>query len=522
MTPRFRNIGDYVAHHALVSPDAEALVLGNQRLTFAEFKARVDALSRWLIAAGVKEGDRVATLQTPCPDYLIAFCAAASIGAIWMGLNPKYRVAELDYVVRDAQPVVLLTRVQIAERSYVEDIAHLRQVCPAISRVVTFEDLRVDGLECLQDVLAEGLSVTDRALAHRRASVGGRMACLLVYTSGSTGAPKGAILHHEGIIDFALQQNLLWPVHPYRSLNFLPINHVGCSVDLAIPCVVAGGAMIFMEQFEPGASLDLIEQEQVTFLASVPSVYALQIAHPSFGHRDFSAVQLIVWEGAAISSEVLDRLAGICPRLATNYGMTETTSAITVEAGSNDRDMLLNSVGSVFPDVEVRLVAPDGGQVPDGDAGEVQVRSHYCFLGYWGKPEATRDAFTDDGFFRTGDLATRRPDGRYRIVGRLKEMFKSGGYNVYPREIESVLESHPAVSLSAVVPVPDPLWQEVGVAFVIPKPGSSVAADTLIAWCRERLANYKVPKHCVVEPELPLLPIGKIDKVALRKRAAER
>jgi acyl-CoA synthetase (AMP-forming)/AMP-acid ligase II len=229
-----------------------------------------------------------------------------------------------------------------------------------------------------------------------------------------------------------------------------------------------------------------------------------------------------VWEDAAISSEVLDRLAGICPRLATNYGMTETTSAITVEAGSNDRDMLLNSVGSVFPDVEVRLVAPDGGQVPDGDAGEVQVRSHYCFLGYWGKPEATRDAFTDDGFFRTGDLATRRPDGRYRIVGRLKEMFKSGGYNVYPREIESVLESHPAVSLSAVVPVPDPLWQEVGVAFVIPKPGSSVAADTLIAWCRERLANYKVPKHCVVEPELPLLPIGKIDKVALRKRAAER
>jgi acyl-CoA synthetase (AMP-forming)/AMP-acid ligase II len=285
--------------------------------------------------------------------------------------------------------------------------------------------------------------------------------------------------------------------------------------------VLAGGAMIFMEHFDARSSLDLIEQECVTFLASVPSVFALQIADPSFLKRDFSAVQLIVWEGAAVSSEVLDRLAAICPRLATNYGMTETTSAMTVEPPSDDRDVLLSSVGSVFPGVELRLVAPDGSEVTEGEVGEVQARSKYNFLGYWGRPDATREAFTEDGYFRTGDLAVQRADGRYRIVGRLKEMYKSGGYNVYPREIETVLEAHPDVAISAVVPVADPLWQEVGVAFVIPKPGHRVESDTLISWCRDRLANYKVPKRCEVASELPLLPIGKIDKVALRKRAAE-
>jgi acyl-CoA synthetase (AMP-forming)/AMP-acid ligase II len=519
--PTFRNLGAYVEHYARLTPDAEALVLGDERLTFADFKVRMDALSRWLIAAGVKEGDRVATLQTPCPDYLIAFFAAASIGAIWMGLNPKYRRAELEYVVNDAAPRILLTRLQIGERCYAEDIAHLRNTCPAISRVLTFEDVAGEGLEKLTDALTEGLAVTDAELEERRASSGGRMGCLLVYTSGSTGAPKGAVLHHEGIIEISLLQNQVWPVAPYRSLNFLPINHVGCTVDLAVPCVLAGGAMIFMEHFDARSSLDLIEQECVTFLASVPSVFALQIADPSFLKRDFSAVQLIVWEGAAVSSEVLDRLAAICPRLATNYGMTETTSAMTVEPPSDDRDVLLSSVGSVFPGVELRLVAPDGSEVTEGEVGEVQARSKYNFLGYWGRPDATREAFTEDGYFRTGDLAVQRADGRYRIVGRLKEMYKSGGYNVYPREIETVLEAHPDVAISAVVPVADPLWQEVGVAFVIPKPGHRVESDTLISWCRDRLANYKVPKRCEVASELPLLPIGKIDKVALRKRAAE-
>lgn len=216
-------------------------------------------------------------------------------------------------------------------------------------------------------------------------------------------------------------------------------------------------------------------------------------------------------------AEIIARLLTICPRLATNYGMTETSSAITVVEPTSDVEVLANSVGFPFPGVEVRVVDEAGRLAAPGDSGEIQTRSAMNFLGYWRKPEATAAAFTSDGWFRTGDLGVWRADRRLKVVGRMKEMYKSGGYNVYPREIECVLESHPAVALAAVVAAPDPLWQEVGVAYVAPR--VPVTAADLEAHCRERLANYKVPKRIVIEPDLPLLPIGKVDKRALAERA---
>jgi acyl-CoA synthetase (AMP-forming)/AMP-acid ligase II len=217
-------------------------------------------------------------------------------------------------------------------------------------------------------------------------------------------------------------------------------------------------------------------------------------------------------------SQTLRELRSLLPRLATNYGMTETTSAITVLEPTDDEDALANSVGSAFPGVEIRLADAQDREVPVGEEGQVLVRSAQNMLGYWRNAEATQAAFTADGFFRTGDLAVRRSDGRYRLVGRLKEMFKSGGYNVYPREIEAAIEAHPAVDRAAVVPAQDPLWQEVGVAFIVCK--TSVAEADLRTWCLERLANYKVPKRFVFRSSLPLLPIGKVDKTELRRLAA--
>jgi acyl-CoA synthetase (AMP-forming)/AMP-acid ligase II len=215
--------------------------------------------------------------------------------------------------------------------------------------------------------------------------------------------------------------------------------------------------------------------------------------------------------------ELVRRLASVCPRLATNYGMTETTSAITVVAPTDDVDLLAHSVGKPFPEVAVRLCAPDGAVVADGEVGEVHAKSRYNMLGYWRRPVETQEVLSSDGWLRTGDLAVRRPDGGYRLVGRLKEMYKSGGYNVYPREIERVLEAHPAVAVAAVVGVPDPLWQESGVAYVVTT--SPVTPEELAAYTRTLLANYKIPKRFVICSELPLLPIGKVDKRALRAEA---
>jgi acyl-CoA synthetase (AMP-forming)/AMP-acid ligase II len=289
--------------------------------------------------------------------------------------------------------------------------------------------------------------------------------------------------------------------------------------DITAPCIVAGGTLHFMEQFDPSSATHMIETEKLTIWGSVPSVFAMQMATPEYKTTDLSSLQLILWEGAAMPDDMIGELLKIGPPLATNYSMTESVSGITVLPPTRDREILANSVGGAFPGVEIRLTDLDGNEVADGEPGEVTFKSRYAFLGYWRRADATAEAFTSDGYFKSGDLAVRRPDGRYRVVGRLKEMYKSGGYNVYPREVEAVLEEHPAVVLAAIVSTDDPLWQEIGIAYVTLS--EEIEPKILEAWCRARLANYKIPKRIFIEPHMPLLPIGKIDKVALKKRAAE-
>ena len=516
--PILARISDYASWHAARQPDAIALSLRNIDISYAQLASLIDELARALLAAGVRKGDRVATLQTPHPDYVVAFLAAASIGAIWLGLNPRYQMAELRRALVDAEPVVLLTRTLIENRRYDAEMASLMAASPGLRRVIVFDgDPLVAGAESMQAFIAAGRIVGSAALDAARSACGAKDPCLIVYTSGSSGNSKGALLHHEGITTISHTQNELWPVNPYSIVNYFPINHVGCVVDCTTPCLVAGGTLHFMEHFEPRQCLELMAQRRVTIWGSVPSAFQLQTELEGFDEYDLRAVQLIAWGGAAMPEPLIERLLRICRRLCTNYGMTESCGTITSVEPTDDLDILAHSVGHAIPAVEIRLVGTDA--VADGEhAGELQVRSPCHFLGYWRNPEATAAAFTDDGFFRTGDLAMRRPDGRYRLVGRLTDMYKSGGYNVYPREVESVLEEHPSVARAVVVPAQDPLWQEVGVAFVVAM--TAVSSAQLEAYCRTQLATYKIPKRIVIESELPLLPIGKVDKRALRDRAA--
>lgn len=512
-------ISDCVARYARTTPNAEVAVLRDMRWSYAELDRRMDRFSRALLAAGVVKGDRIATLQTPHPEFLVALLATASIGAIWVGLNPKYRSNEIGQIVADAKPKILLTRTAVDDRRYDADCRALQASCPTLERIIVFDDDPVPaGVQSLSDFLRAGESISADQLETARRQCGNRDPCLIVYTSGSTGRPKGAVLGHEGIIEFSVAMNALWPVDPYRVLNYFPINHVGCVVDICFPCLVAGGCIVFLEHFDPARSLSLVVEEGITLLGSVPSVFQMQLSLPDFASFDLSAVQLIVFEGAPMPAELIARLLHLDKDLATNYGMTETTSAITALEPTRDAELLAGTVGSKFPGVEIRLVSADGREAGVGETGEVWARSRYNFLEYWGDARATAAAHTSDGYFRTGDLAVRRADGRYKLVGRLKEMFKSGGYNVYPREVEAVIEAHPAVRHAAVVSVPDPLWQEVGIAFF--ESHGPITEDELRQWCRSRLANYKVPKRMIGLKAMPLLPIGKIDKIELRRLAS--
>ncbi len=514
--PTLPRVIEYLEHWAIQSPDSDALVLGDERITYAQLANQVETCARAMVVAGVTHGDRVATLAPPSPDYYVTFLAATSIGAIWCGLNPKYRTEELVWNVGDAQPSLLFSRQVVEGRDYSTDIEAMQAASPSISQVVSL-DGGVSGVSW--EEFTSRQCPADEYAEHKRICSPDDPA-VLVYTSGSTGRPKGAILLNGAIAELSRLQNEIWPVSENRALNYFPINHVGCLIDISTPVLVAGGTTVFMESFDPLDALRLMQDERLTIWGSVPTVFQLMLSLPNLAKFDLSSIELIIWEGAAMPAEMIPALKQICPRMATNYGMTETTSAITIVEPTDDEDVLANTVGSPVPGVDVRLIKEDGSVCGFDEAGEVQTRSRFTTSGYWNRPDATRDVYTEDGYFRTGDLAIQRQDGRYRIVGRLGEMFKSGGYNVYPREVEATIEEHQAVASAAVVSVKDKLWDEVGVAYVTLNQPSEV--EEIKDHCRAKLANFKIPKQIEIVEMLPLLPIGKVDKVALRKLAQKQ
>lgn len=513
--PRLDLISDYPRFWAGADPDRDAVIFGSSRWSYRDLAGQVDSYARALLAAGVRSGDRVATLSPPHPDYYVTFLATTSIGAIWVGLNPRYQRRELDYVLGDATPSLVFTRERVGDRDFRTDLDALGEAHPGVRRWV-----RLDGsdehAESRTRFLERGASVTDTQLASIRAEVSTGSPCLIVYTSGTTGQPKGALISHHGLIRVARVQHGIWPVSPLRVVNNLPINHIGCVGDITCDTLVPGGAIIFQEQFEPGGMLELIEREGATLLGHVPTALEYLARHPRFDQTDFSRMQLIIWSGAAAPASLVERLRSKCSDVASAYGMTETVGSVTFTFDSDEMAVLAGSIGWPVDEYEMRIAGSDGTALPPGETGELQVRGDFLTLGYWNRPDATRDLFTADGWLHTGDLGTIGPDGTYRLHGRLKEMFKSGGYNVYPREIETVLESHPDVAMAAVIGVADPTFQEVGHAFVLVHPGRSPTAEALEQFCRGSLANYKVPKRFIVATDFPMLPIGKIDKQALR------
>lgn len=515
-TPEYPRISDYVVHWASHTPDAEALVFNNSRISYAELAELVDRCASRLADMGVQRGDRVAMLSTPRPEFLIVFLATARIGAVWLGLNTKYTLDELRYVVSDAQPVVLIVPTAVNGRDFRDAARILAREQATIRHVVTLELGPRFTPEPLEGLLGfPGDSVSERCRA-----VTARDAALLVYTSGTTGRPKGALLPHWGLVHCSRIQRDHFRAKPLRTLNNLPVNHVGCVGDICAYVLVSGGTVVFAERFEPSRIGPLIREERITLWYQVPTMFQLTLDDPGFDPDMVASVQEIAWSGAMAPEGLVRRLHGLCPQLRSSYGMTETVGSVCYSDPDASLSDLARTIGRPDPRYDVRIASPEGNAVPHGEAGEIQVRGDFLMLAYLNNPEATRETFTADGWLRTGDLAIEEPGGQYRLIGRLREMFKSGGYNVYPKEIEGVLESHPAVALSAVVATPDPLYGEVGTAFLVCEAGASVDDALLRSHCRERLANYKIPKHFHILDAMPMLPIGKVDRAELRRRAA--
>jgi acyl-CoA synthetase (AMP-forming)/AMP-acid ligase II len=497
-----------LALRAAQAPAAEAVIDGALRLSNEELLHRVRIVARALWQAGVRPGDRVATLAPPSADFWITLFAATSLGAIWQGLNPKYQQSEYRYLLGDARPKVVFVRSPYEGRDYHAELAEL---APPGTQLVRLDDTVlgdehpfVVAVRAAQDPPPDEIDPEAPAV--------------IVYTSGTTGRPKGAMLSHRAIVKTALA-HVRWIGAPALDcvLCPAPINHVGALNNVCMAVFAAGGRIVFIHKVDFQLIAEATAREQPSYLVGSPTAFAMMMAIPSFDFAAFKGLyQVVVFGGAATPLPQLQALARSEALLSSVYGQTETTGMVTYTPFGSQLELIAETIGRPIEGMEIRVAAPDGAALSVGEVGEIQMRGISVMSGYFGQPEATREAFTTDGWLKTGDLGRVRADGEIAFAGRLREMFKSGGYNCYPVEIELAICEHPDVAQAAVVAVPHEVFQEVGHAFVVARPGCELRPEALSAFLRERIANYKVPKSWSIVSELATLPNGKTDKRAMR------
>jgi acyl-CoA synthetase (AMP-forming)/AMP-acid ligase II len=515
-----RRIGDLLADSANRFPDREAAVFGDRRIGYRELDTAVGRCARALLAAGIGRGDRVAMLTTPRPEFLIVFLATLRVGAIWVGLNPVHQPAELGYVLGDCRPRLLFGFARLRGRDNRPVLRDLPRAAPAIAKLVMFGE--PEGLgQPYADFVAAGDSVPESALEARIGRVRPDDVAMIVHTSGSTGHPKGAMITQRNLAHCAEVQRWLFPIAPLRILCNLPVDHTVCTCDVIAYALACSGTVVFQERFRPEDVLAAVARERITCLIQISAMLQRILAHPARRQFDTSSLQATFFLGAPLPLALITELKTLGGMVVTGWGLTEATSSVTYTAAGDGLDVLAETVGRVAPGSEIRIADEGGRALEAGRTGEILVRGACVMAGYLDRPDATKAAIGTEGWLRSGDLGSIDSAGRLRLVGRIKDMFKSGGYSIYPREIENVLESHPAVALAVVVAIPDPLFYEVGIAFLVPRSGRTATRDEIERHCRARLANYKIPKRFVIRDALPALANGKFDKVALRAEALD-
>jgi acyl-CoA synthetase (AMP-forming)/AMP-acid ligase II len=526
--PELSTVPEFVAHYAASRPAAPALSAEGDQLTYAQTYEATQDYAQALLRAGIRPGDVVGVFGNSRPECLLVFLACCRTGAVYLGLNPKYTARELEYICRDARPQLLFVMSEGKEPTQPEHLHAALQRIGTVRTVIARRALwkgrlRETRYTPLEEFLGPdwlGQPPADTPISQGTAA-DPDAPCAIVYTSGSTGSPKGALLSQQGMVRSAILSWRYWYGADVRLRTVAqhPINHVGWLVCECVATLVAGGTLFFREHFDGGATLRLIEQERLTLWIAIPSMIMLAAESPEFRTCDLSSLRRIAF-GMPPTIELMQRLRSRTDAVfCVSYGLTEAHGgAVIATEEQAGLATVAATMGRAVPGINVRVAEPDGREAELGEVGELLIRDRSVFLGYLNQPAATAEAL-QDGWLHTGDLARQDSTRQYIFVGRKKEMFKSGGYNVYPSEVENVICRHPDVSLAAVVETPDPLWQEVGIAFVVPRADANLDSDDLLRYLRTKLANYKIPKRLVFVGHLPELPNGKFDKVTLRQQA---
>ncbi|MGV9800118.1 AMP-binding protein [Mycobacterium sp. NPDC003449] len=498
------------------TPDAEVLVEAatGRRWTYAELGAEIDAVARGLMALGVQQGDRVGIWAPNCAEWIMVQFATAKIGAILVNINPAYRTHELAYVLQQSGIRTLIAATAYKSSDYVTMVAEVRADCPALKDILFLGTLDWYGLREDQ--------VEDAELRDRMARLANTDPINIQYTSGTTGFPKGATLSHCNILNNGFFVTELINLTADDRLCIVPPFYHCFGMVMGTLGAVTHGATIVIPApgFEPGATLAAIDAERCTGVYGVPTMFLAMLGHPDFADFDLTSLRTGIMAGSVCPVEVMKRVVADMhmAELAICYGMTETSPVSCQTLIDDDLERRTATIGRAHPHVEIKIVDPGTGDtVERGTPGEFCTRGYSVMLGYWDEPAKTSEAIDADGWMHTGDLAVMREDGYCTIVGRIKDMVIRGGENVYPREVEEFLYTHPDVDDAQVIGVPDQRYGEEVCAWIRMKPGRApLDADAVRAFAEGKLAHYKIPRYVHIAEEFPMTVTGKVRKVDMR------
>ena len=511
-------IGENLDRAVARFPDRDALVehQSGRRWSYRELGADVDRLSLSLIAAGIEPGDRVGIWAPNCGEWVLTQFATAKVGAILVNVNPAYRTHELSYVLNQSSLRLLVSATAYKTSNYRAMVEEVRGECPALERVVYIGD------PSWEQLLAGGAGVAAGSLAERMAGLTFDDPINIQYTSGTTGSPKGATLTHHNILNNGFfVGELVGYTQEDRVCIPVPFYHCFGMVMGNLACVSHGACMVIpAPTFDPGATLAAVEAERCTSLYGVPTMFIAELEDPGFANADTTSLRTGIMAGSPCPVEVMQRVitdmhmgeVAIC------YGMTETSPVSTQTRADDPVELRVRTVGRPGPHIEVKIVDPVTGlPVPRGEAGEFCTRGYSVMRGYWNEPDKTAEAIDDAQWMHTGDLAVMDENGYCDIVGRIKDMVIRGGENIYPREVEEFLYTHPDISEVQVIGVPDRVYGEELCAWVRARPGAEPTAEAIREFCDGRLAHYKIPRYIRFVDTFPMTVTGKIKKFEMRQ-----
>lgn len=534
-------VGGLLEEKAKLHPDHEAVVYADRilRMTYEQFNQHCRKVARGLMKLGIEKGEHIAAWSTNTPEWLTCQFATGKMGAVLVTVNTNYRTTELEYLLKQSDSTTIILMEQFRDSSYIDMLYEIapelltsepgQLQCarlPYLKNVIVLGDKRYPGTISWHDLLAMADDITEELLDARMNSLHPDDVINMQYTSGTTGFPKGVMLTHTNIVNNGYNiANCMKLTKDDRLCIPVPFFHCfGCVLG-TLACVSVGATMVPVQEFNPKTVLQTVQDEKCTGLHGVPTMFIAELHDPEFEKYDLSTLRTGIMAGSNCPIEVMKDVIGKmgATEITIAYGQTESSPVITQTRTDDPIELRVETVGRALPNVEVKIVEPGtNNEVPRGTQGELCTRGYHVMKGYYKNPEATMEALSEDGWLHTGDLAVMDENGYCKITGRLKDMIIRGGENIYPREIEEFLYTHPKILDVQVVGVPDAVYGEEVIAWIILKEGQTATAEEIREYCKGKISRHKIPRYIEFTDAYPMTASGKIQKYRLREESLGR